>query len=530
MNRSRSILDEGLMGVRLLTGLPRFLRQPPTAEESRAALQKSLRERSTVFLELVRRGIYEHAESPYLPLLGRAGITYEAFARSVGEQGVEATLDQLYDAGVRVTLDEFKGRLPIRRGGDAIPTMGQAFDNPLLTRHFEARSGGSRSPGTRFIVDLELLAHDGHYDRMFLDMFGLGSRPGALWHPAPPGSAGLKWALKLARLGHGVERWFSQTPVSFQFNARNASFVRAIAVVSRLSGRPVVRPEYVGLPDALKVAQWLATCRSRGTPAWMSTTASCAVRLCVAARDRGLDIGGTFFRTSGEPLSPGKARVIGDAGCVAHCHYAMAEIGRMGVACGCPSTHDNVHIVSDKVALLQRNIALRGGASVQGLVLTTLLWSVPKVMLNVEVGDYAVMERRHCGCVWESMGFLEQLQTIRSYEKLTSEGMHFLGADLIALVDDLLPARFGGDPTDYQFVEEERDGLPVVSLVISERVGAVSVRDVQGTVLSALGSPDGPHRMMAALWQEGGTLQVIRREPHTTKAGKILPLHIAGAA
>jgi hypothetical protein len=196
------------------------------------------------------------------------------------------------------------------------------------------------------------------------------------------------------------------------------------------------------------------------------------------------------------------------------------------MACGYPSTGDSVHVVSDKIAFLQREVALAGGTQVPALVLTTLLWSVPKVMLNVELGDYAVMARQPCGCIWEAMGFTDQLHTIRSYEKLTSEGMHFVGADLIALVDEVLPSRFGGDPTDYQFVEEEQDGLPTVSLIVSESVGPMNAEDVQNTMLNALASRDAAHRMMTALWRDGRTLRLVRRQPYATGAGKILALHV----
>src|SRR5262249_45713148 len=149
--------------------------------------------------------------------------------------------------GVYVTLDEFKGRCPIQRGALVVESDAQSFDNPLTTRHYEAQSGGSRSSGTRFVVDLEGLAHDGHYDTLFFDMFGVTSRPGALWHPAPPGAAGLKWALRLSRMGRPLEHWFSQTPMSFDRDPKNAALMHGIAVVSRLAGRPVPRPEHVGL-------------------------------------------------------------------------------------------------------------------------------------------------------------------------------------------------------------------------------------------------------------------------------------------
>ena len=49
--------------------------------------------------------------------------------------------------------------------------------------------------------------------------------------------------------------------------------------------------------------------------------------------------------------------------------------------------------------------------------------------------------------------------------------MNFLGADLIRLIEEVLPARFGGAPTDYQFVErEDARGLPKVDLRVSPRI------------------------------------------------------------
>ena len=129
---------------------------------------------------------------------------------------------------------------------------------------------------------------------------------------------------------------------------------------------------------------------------------------------------------------------------------------------------DEVHLLLDKVAVLQYPKVVRPGLPPVGaLHLTTLLPSCPKLMLNVETDDYGVLSERDCGCPLGALGFRTHLHDIRSYEKLTSEGMSFLGGDLLTLVEELLPQRFGGGPADYQLVEEEVGGLPKVSLVVA---------------------------------------------------------------
>lgn len=514
------------MGARFLAGLRPFLRHRLAEADCEALLARSLATRDERFLELVRRGIFERDDGPYRPLFRHAGIGYGDLERMVRECGVEGTLERLYDAGVRVTLDEFKGRVPIRRAGEDIATGRGAFDNPLLTRHYETQSSGSRGAPTRLIIDLELLAHEAAYENVFLRSFGLTDRPKGLWHPAPPGSAGLKLVLRLARLGQPVERWFSQTPVSFRDDRRHAVFVHAMRLASRLHGRPLARPEHVHLDDAATVAAWLAQCAARGTPAFLSATTSSAVRACQAAVARGLDIRGTFIRASGEPLTPGKLRAITAAGCDVHCHYAMAEVSRIAIACARPGQADDVHVALDKVALLERPVALPGGSTVDALMLTTLHWSVPKIMINVELGDHGVLTRRSCGCPWDALGFTQHLHTIRSYEKLVSEGMHFVGADLTTLVDEVLPSRFGGDATDYQFTEVERGGLTRVELCVDPRLGPLDERAVEDAVLESLGGRDAASRMMAGVWDDGRTLRVVRRKPRATRTGKIHVLYV----
>ena len=170
-----------------------------------------------------------------------------------------------------------------------------------------------------------------------------------------------------------------------------------------------------------------------------------------------------------------------------------------------------------------------GFTPTESLVYTTLLPACPKLLLNVEMGDYGTLSERGCGCVWEELGMPVHLQGIRSYEKLTSAGMTFLGPELIRVVEEVLPARFGGGPTDYQFVEEEEGGLGRVSLVVSPRLGEVREQEVAEAVLRALeGCPGG--ELMAGVWRDGGTLRVRRQEPYSTAAAKILPLHLLRGA
>jgi hypothetical protein len=251
------------------------------------------------------------------------------------------------------------------------------------------------------------------------------------------------------------------------------------------------------------------------------------VRVCIAAQERKLDIAGTFFRFNSEPYTPAKARVVEATGSRAAAQYSLAEIGNIGMACGNPAALDDVHLLVDKLVVIQRKKQVPGSTlKVDALLYTTLLPSCPKLMLNVESDDYGRVTKRKCGCLFGEMGFEQHIDTIRSYDKLTSEGMTFLGSELISLVEEVLPSRFGGNPTDYQLVEEEEGGLPKVSITISPRVGDVDEQQVILAVLGRIGSYPGCKSMMADVWRDGKTLRVVRREPFVTGAAKVLPLHV----
>ena len=526
-----SMWNDLAMAGRLMRDLKTFLQQPLSRDDSLRLLRDRLARREESFLDIMARAVFENARSPYRRLLDEAKIRFGDVEGWVRRDGVEGALGELYAAGVYVTLEEFKGRHPIRRPGLELPVQAHDFDNPLLLAHYEARSGGSRSAGTRARVDLALLAHEGAAQLVFLDAAGGLGRPMAIWRTALPSGAAMKNVLRHAKIGILPERWFSPSKLEFSRGLwRHWLFTRYVVAASRWWGRPIPVPEHTPLDQAHVVAGWLAEKKAQGTPAYLDAAVSSAVRVCLAARARGLDIAGTLFRVGSEPFTEARARVITESGCRALCHYALGEVGRLGVACTAPDAVDEVHVAADVVALIQRERQL-DGAAVGALFCSTLHPAVPKLMVNVELGDYGVMSRRSCGCPFDRLGFDQHLHTIRSYEKLTSEGMHFVGTELLRLVEEVLPDRFGGDPTDYQLVEDEEEpsGLPRVSLVVSPRLGEVDTEKLIATVLEELGSTaggNGAGSVMATHWRDARTLRVVRREPYATMAAKVLPLHV----
>jgi hypothetical protein len=514
---------------RYASGLPRFLEEPLSAERCREGIRERLHAREDNFLRILERGIYGQTGSPFRALLVNAGAEHGDVAQLVRSQGVEEALARLCDEGVYVTYEEFKGLRPLERPGLSLSVKPTDFDNPLFLPAYSAANTGSSGVTRRVRLDFDALALNAAYDSFILDLLDARERPFGIWLPVPPSLMGLANVLRTAKLGRTVERWFSQN----SFDRRSGSLkdyllIRYTIAACRRKGVAFPRPEHVPLAEAHLVAEWLALKKRLGTPALVSAgPPSAGVRICLAARDRGLDISGTVFRFTGEPYTEGKAQVVAEAGCRATSIYSATELGLIGVGCPAAEQPDEVHLAADRLAVLQRRRSVgSNGASVGALLVTALHPSSPKLMLNVEMDDYGVLTKRDCGCAAEQLGLGQHLHTIRSHAKLTSAGTTFLGGELHTLLEQTLPARFGGAPTDYQLVEEEQDGLPKVVIVVSPRVGEIDERAVAAAVLKGVQRGPAYHQMMAELWRDGDTLCVVRREPHSTHSAKILPLHL----
>ena len=523
-----ALLADLKMFMRYAGGLRGYLKEPLDRDDCRRLLERQVALREDSFARILELGVYANRASPYRRLLDHAGVELGDVRAMVANSGVEGALEQLYDAGVRVTLDEVKGREPVRRPGLEFAADARDFDNPLLARHYEARSGGSRSAGRRTLVDLAGIGSENAHWPVFHEAFDVVNAPAGVWLPAPPGYGGLWIVLARARLGQVTERWFSHSEVGRDGSGlRDALLTHTTLLAGRLWGPRIPIPEHVPLDDAAPVARWLADKARAGKPALLVTYSSSAVRVCATAREQGLDISGTFFMVGGEPFTDDKAGVVASVGARAACHYTMTELGMIGSPCAAPIAADDVHLLGFRVGVVQRPRTVgTSGEEVGTLFLTSLLPTAPKLMLNVESGDYGLIEERACGCPFGALGLTRHLRGIRSHEKLTTEGMTFLGSELIELVERTLPERFGGQAVDYQLVDRETAEPPKVEVVVSPRIGELDRSAVIETVLGHLRSKGRAQAMMAGVWRAGETLEVVRRQPYVTSGGKVLPLHV----
>jgi hypothetical protein len=241
---------------------------------------------------------------------------------------------------------------------------------------------------------------------------------------------------------------------------------------------------------------------------------------------------GAHFTAASEPTTAVRLATIRRAGGTCWPQYASVEAGVVGRACVDPDAPDEVHVHEDRLALIHPDpAAIPAGLTARTLLTTSLRRTATALpLLNVSMGDVATLDRRRCGCPLERLGWTLHLRDIRSLEKLTAAGMTFLDVDVIRVLDETLPSRFGGGPTHYQLVEEEdADGRPALRLLVHPAVGPLSSEAVAEAFLSAIGGDRGVRQVMSQAWRDGRMLRVERRAPFTTASGKIQHLHAGGS-
>jgi hypothetical protein len=104
--------------------------------------------------------------------------------------------------------------------------------------------------------------------------------------------------------------------------------------------------------------------------------------------------------------------------------------------------------------------------------------------------------------------------------------MTFTMAFALRLVEEVLPGRFGGAPSDYQLVENRSGDLTRVELLASPRLGPLDEVAVGEATYAALGEDGEGPALMTRLWRDAGVVRVVRGEPHATARGKVLAVHV----
>jgi hypothetical protein len=523
--RPQELGEDFLRGAAFFRALQRHLERPISLDEAKATLRCRFERRERDFLDLAQRSVYTHRTSPYRQLLAHAGCEYGDLDRLVRHEGLEGALQVLYRAGVYITTSELKSKGTVERGSTRVTVNLRRLRTPRW-RVPAPITTGSRSR-RRGVIAL--------YQAMLADLavnagLTLDARGGTRWVHALWGKTDPSWALWLVRHsgpGYRPVRWFSldKSP-STHFRLQQRCVARLVPWISRRAGAPLPGPRHVPFENPLPIIEWMRQELRGGSTPHLITTVSWAVHLCRIAMKAGYDLQGAQFSTGGEPLTSARLLTVKRTGATALPTYGSVESGQIAYGCLDPSLSDDLHLQHDVQAVIRPGSEARAsGLPPDALLISSLRQSWPIVLLNVSVGDRADIRERRCGCPLERLGWTTHLNTVRSFEKLKVGGVPFLESHLIRLLEEVLPQRFGGGPTDYQLLETDEEvvaGQPRLRLLIHPAVGHLDADAVTQTVLRALEEVGVP---VDRLWRQPSWFTVERCAPLVTAHGKIQHVH-----
>jgi len=499
-----------------------ILNERISLDECKTIIREGMARREENFLLTIKDQIYAYSKSPYLKLLELSRISYEDIKKMVFRQGIEDTLRTLKEEGVYVTYEEFKGNKAVRRKGEAFSCRQRDFYNPFQRRLGEVYSGTSLGVATNIHWTSGYIMQKAVHLALALEIHKCFDAPLALWLPTLPAQIGLAPFI-LQKIGMRPRIWFSQAKMfPLEPLAYKAFFILNNLVSRRGDVFDEIPLKYAGLQEAHIIAEWAARTIKDYSVCSIRTFVSGAVRICVAAKEHNLDIKNTTFIISSEPLTERRRREIEQSGCRVIHTYSASETGFIGCNCHANGREtDDMHLFRDSFAVIQRPRWVESvGRDVGSFLFTSFYSGCPFVMLNMELGDYGSIEKRQCGCLFESYGLDEHLYGIRSHEKITTEGMNSNISDILRVIEEVFPEKFGGASVDYQLVEEEKDhGLRRLVIYVSPQVGLPDERRMRNILFENI-SPNAKRDMRIKTWEQVNTLEIRRDYPLTTIRGK----------
>lgn len=510
----------------MLRGWRQFVRTP-AAEGAQELITKNLENRESNFLNLMRQVVFADETNPYRRLFAWARWSYADVERAVGREGLEATLENLREAGVCLSHDEFKGRKPVRRAGGQIAVTPSDFVNPLVHGGLEHRTSGS---GGASLATLRSLEYQLYIEARLSLGFKQFATPGHAFiglMPAPPGTAGIRWMAYLPRWGYQVDRWFA-IGGSLRNTAHYRTLTSLLVLQARAAGFRMPFPTYLEENSFLPVALRIAEHKTAGVNTVLPSGVSRAVRVADAALENGLDIAGSTFLVGGEALTDAKRAIIEKTGSTVISRYGAVELGSIGWSCRQMTSGNCVHVFEDSLALINhRQQAPFSDVEVDSILFTTLLPFAPLVLVNVGMDDAGQLGPASCNCGWANIGMSRQAADVISYGKLSGQGASLVGSELLALLETALPTKFGGAPVDYQLVEREGSAQTEIELRVHPRLKIKSADDVKTFFLAEIKKLWGGS--LAERWWTGTEgVHVVIAEPYLSGGYKVLPLHLLG--
>lgn len=503
-------------------GIRDFVRTPPRADRI-GLVRRQLENREVAFLDTLRQVVFDNPSHPYRRMFELAKCSREDFVSLVKRAGLEGALDQVRAAGVCLSLDEFKGHVPIVRAGREIPASSESFRNPLVNGTMQHVTSGSRGNAVRSFRSSEFMLDQEALHEIVVREFMLAGRAQVVLRPTLPSALGLQDCAIITRQGHRLEGWYSCGQSGLY-----APATAALVIAARMSGCRIPFPVVLPDNDFSSGAERVARLRREGVPCLVSGPASPSVRLAAAALDRGLDIRGTLFLVSGESLTDAKRGVIEQAGGEPFARYGISEMGFIGHGCRHMTKGACVHLYSNSIAAItHRRPAPLTDIEVDSLLYTTLLPTAPLVFINFEVNDSGILERANCDCEFSRVGFHWRVRDIFSFGKMTGHGMTLMGTELVRVLEHVLPARLGGHPGDFQLIEHEGSAQTTLELRVSPRVRGSSAAKIRECFLEEIRLVYGG-ALAGRVWRHAEAVEVVRAEPVTTTSGKINPLHLLG--
>jgi hypothetical protein len=294
---------------------------------------------------------------------------------------------------------------------------------------------------------------------------------------------------------------------------------------ARLLGRRIPSITYLPRDDYSPVGRWIQHVKRKGRQVFLRGRPSTATRVCSAARDAGMDIAGTIFLTQGEALTDSKREIIESMGATAYSRYVLTELGIVGNGCR-QMKDDSVHVFGDSAAVIvNRRLTDHADGEVNAQLLTTVHPLAARVFINVDTEDAGVIGDAACECAFARIGLRTVLRKVHSFGKITGHGITLPGHLLMAILERRLPARFGGDPGDYQIVERQGRTQVECRLRVSPRVGLADVGSVRAFFLNEVAGVYGGS-LSTRTWEQTGSFDVEVAEPLRTQSGKVLPMHL----